>query len=243
MEPIEKNPVNYTFIISAICLFIIGIFIIGYIYIAKTSNNSYEYSLNVYIKAINKVNLSTKDFVKDGAIDAKMVKSNIPSIISTLQKSKDKILILTPDNKLKSSHDSLVEGLTNNINIYTQLLIMLNNPEAADINTSLDNIKNFKQGSITYYSKVLIPKIKIGLQKSTVAFIDSSIYYVDQLIKTKQNHIIEASQNVDFTNGIDEIFNNFQVVKTDFKAFLYSLRNNNGSYDDLINIVAKNKTD
>lgn len=243
MEPNEKIPINYNLILGVVCLFILAIFASYYIYIIKGSYNSYENNLNVYIKTINKANISTENFIKDGTINTQLTKSNIPNVINALQKSKDKILVLKPTDNLKFYQGSLIQGLTNNINIYTDLLNVLNNPEANDISSSRDNIKNLKEVCIACYSEAATGKIKISLQKNTVKFIDSSIYYMDQLVKIKKNQSISDSQNTDFTEGIDQTFKNFQVVKTDFKSYLYSLRNNNSNYDDLINLIIKNKAD
>ena len=243
MEPSEKNPINYMIIFAVICILILGVFASLYFYIIKGSYNSYENNLNVYIKEINKANISTANFTREGIIDTKLVRSNMPNIISTLQKSKDKILVLNPTDKFKFYQVSLIQGLTNNINIYAQLLNALNNPEATDITSSRNNVKNFEELCIDCYSQATTAKIKITLQKNTINFIDSSIYYLDQLVKIKKNQSISDSQNTDFINGIDETFKNFQIIKTDFKGYLYSLRNNNGNYDDLINLISKNKTD
>ncbi|MBC8059538.1 MAG: hypothetical protein H7Y18_02620 [Clostridiaceae bacterium] len=243
MEPTQRNPVRYMIILSMIFILILGVFISGYAIIMKGYYNSYESKLNIYIKAINKANNSTTAFMKEGTLDTQTAKSNIPNIINTLQKSKDNILLLNPTDKFKFCQAALIQGLTNNINIYAQLLTVLNNPEATDLSSSRNNMKTFKDACIGSYSQACIDKIKISLQKNTVDFIDSSIYYMDQLIKIKNNQGISDSQTTDFIGGVDESFKNFQVIKTDFKSYLYSLRNNNSNYDDLINKVFKNKTD
>ena len=243
MKPSEKKSVNYTVILSVLCIFILGVFASCYAYIIRSSYNSYENSLSVYIKAINKANISTDDFMKEGTINTQMTKTNIPNIIITLQNSKDKIEVLNPSNKFKFYQASLIQGLTNNINIYVQILNVLNNPKASDIGSSRDNVKSFKEVCIDCYSKAVVGKIKVSLQKNTINFIDSYIYYLDQLVKIKRNQSILDSQNTDFVNAIDETFKNFQIIRTDFKPSLYSIRNNKSSYDDLINLIVKNKTD
>ena len=246
MEPTKKKSLNLFFIFSLISLCIIGLFIIIYISAIKTPYNAYENNINTYIKQINKENLATEVFIKKGILDTQTAKTNLPKIISSLQKTKDKIQILVPSDTYKFHQISLIQGLTNNINMYVQLLNVLNNPEAMDISASRNNVKGFKEQCIKYYSQVNINKINIGLQKNTISFVDSSIYYIDQLVKIKSNQTIVISQNTDFINGIDGIFKNFQIIKTDFKAPLYSLRNNSSDssrYDTLINLIAKNKTD
>jgi hypothetical protein len=238
-----KNIIKYIVIISIIGILFFVVFFRGYLNVITTSYNPSERELNSNIVDIDKTNSIVVNFMKGQTIDTSKVREIIPSIITNLQQTKDKTSKINITDKYKSIQLSLLQGLSANINLYKQLLNILNNPNAHDIGASRDNLKKFKEDCISSYSQASKYRVKVGLQQNVVQFVDSSIYYVEELVKLQKNQTIINSQNTDFITGVDSVLKNFQELKTDYKDSIQAVRKGTSNYDEVINLISKNKTD
>ncbi len=228
-------------ILVVIVSLIVVIFLAGYLYIHNNSYNSYSKSLNKCIKTINTSNATAATLLYGQSIDTEKSKRTLPKIIDILQKTEVKIKALPARNQYKSYQASLTQGINSNINIYTQLLSILSNPEAFDIGGSRDNLKHLKDTTINFYSQASAGNIDISLPQNSIKYIDSSIYYVEQLVKLKNNQDINYSETLDFTYAVDAIFKRFLVIKTDFGNIVYTARSGQRSYDEILKVLDTNK--
>lgn len=229
-------------IVLSIIILITAVFLSTYYFFSKKSYTSYEKNLNSTLKDITKINESMNSFIDGQTIDSNKTKLDLPEKINSLVKHQHKIEQLNPTDKYIKTQETLLQGLTNNILTYKQIIAILNNPEGTDLDISLNNLNNYKEKCITSYSSISNKKLTITLPIESTKFINNTSYFTNQLIKLKKDKDILQSQNNDFINSLNNILSKFISIKTNFYPYVINARNNIGTYDDAIDLANKNKT-
>jgi hypothetical protein len=236
-----------TILITSIALFsiliIIFIFVFSYYSFINTTDKGYEKNIRANIKNINEINNSVVSCIKGQSIDAEKSRKELPEKTSSLLNIKNTITTLSPTEKHAKSHEYLVNGLTNNIHIYEQIVSILNNPESNDIDKSLEALKKYKNACMQNYSLFHIKTAEITLSENTLKYINNCTYYVDELVNLKKDREIRKSQYTDFVNEMDEILSSFIEIKMDFSYFKDKIDNKSMTYENALSEIDKIKTE
>ena len=181
----RKNTYKIILFLSIIMLSI-GIFLISYYSSITKVYNSYKTTLTTSINGINDANGNVSQFNSNQTIDVGYAKIQLPKIINELSVFKDDLLNSEPTTKYKNDNDNLKSGLDKNLLIYRQTLAILNNPSGGDIETSMENLKTYRNDCINFYSLIDVHNASISLPKISLSFIDNVLDYSDTAVMIKK---------------------------------------------------------
>lgn len=237
MKPKKKksNKLLITFLTLILCLVTItGVFLGTYYYMMNQSLGTVEKAIQAYVNDINKVNKSVGTLVKGQTIDADLAKKNLPGYIDSLTAIKDKAQKFVSTEKYKDTYANLVDGLTDNINLYRQILAILQNPNSSELQSAYNDLNKYKDQCLNHYAQFNIKDIKIDLPKEALNFVNYSSTYTLELAKIRRDADIKNSQALDFSEKLDAITQRFIPLRTDYAAQLQKIRSGSGSFDDLL---------
>lgn len=235
-----NKPIILVFSILGFALLAVGIFLGTYYFLIDKNSNSYQSNVQDIIKNINTVNVSTAKLSnKDNtAIDTEKARKELPGIIQALTDAKVKLQGLVPSDKYKSSHEALINGLSDNILVYRQITAFLDNVNGKDIEASGESLKKYTEDCVNDYSKASSSNaLKISLPIETKTFIDNTLNYINVQAGVLKEKEVTLSQNLDFVNSIDGILSGFNAVKVDLSPEILEARNTTKNYDNVISLA------
>ena len=223
--------------ILAIIMLSVGIFLISYYSFINKVYSSYKTTLITNINGINDVNKNISQFNSNQTIDIDYAKKQLPKIINALSVFRDNLLNSRPTTKYKKDNDNLKSGLDKNLLIYKQTLSILNNPSENDVETSMENLKAFRNDCINFYSLIDVDNASISLPKISLSFIDNVLDYSDTAVMVKKETDIKSRQNQEFINNIDELSTDFLNAKTNLYSYIIKVRKKEMSYNNLSTLI------
>lgn len=218
----------------------ICIFLISYYSSISKVYNSYKATLISNINGINDANKNVSQFNSNQTIDVDYAKKQLPIIINELSVYKDNLLNSEPTTKYKNDNDNLKSGLDKNLLIYRQTLAILNNPSGNDVETSMENLKTYRNDCINFYSLINVHNASISLPKISLSFIDNVLDYSDTAVMIKKETDIKSQQAQKFISNIDSLSTDFSNTKTNFYSDIIKVRKKEMSYDNLSKLVDEN---
>lgn len=223
----------YIYITLSSLLVVLLVFFLSYKLFLNHTYSKYESKIKNYIIDINSLNNSTYSLIKNGQYNPDNVKTGLSKIIASLSSDKNKINAIRPDSEYVLVQNNLISGITNNINMYRQITLILSNPKASDISSSFNDLKKYEDSCIQYYSNVKLRNLSISLPSNSVKFTDKSIYYINNLVKDSINSQVKLTEKNNFLGKVDEILNKLVPVKTDYDSEVENARNGSKSYSDV----------
>jgi hypothetical protein len=242
----SNKPIILVFSILGFALLAAGIFLGTYYFLIDRNSNSYESNIKEIIKNINTVNVSTVKLSNNDktAIDPDKARKELPGIIKALTDNKTKLQGLVPSEKHNDNHETLLNGLSNNILVYRQITAFLDNVNGKDIEAAGESLKKYKDDCINDYSKVSSNSVfKISLPTETTVFIDNTLNYINKLAGVLKEKEVILSQNLDFIGSIDEILSGFNKIKVDLSSEILAARNTTKNYDSVISLANRYRDD
>ncbi|WP_298842051.1 hypothetical protein [Clostridium sp.] len=214
-----------------------GIFLISYYSSINKVYSSYKSTLTTTINGINDINGSVSQFNSNQTIDVNYAKKQLPKIINDLSTFRDTLLNSQPTTKYKNDNDNLKSGLDKNLLIYRQTLAILNNPSGNDVETSIENLKTFRNDCINFYSLIDVHSAPISLPKPSLTFIDNVLDFSDTAVMVKKETDIKSRQNQEFISDIGGLSTNFLNIKTNLYSSVLKVRKKEMTYDALSKLV------
>lgn len=235
----KKNLFKIVLFISII-MTSIGIFLASYYSSINKVYDSYETNLATNINSINEVNNNISQFNSNQTIDVDYAKEQLPNIIKDLSNIRNTLAIAEPSSKYKKDHENLKSGLDKNLLLYRQSLAILNNPSGSDVETSMANLKTYRNDCMDLYSLVDIENLKIELPKTSLTFIENVLNYSSSAVMIRKETNIKLQQNQEFISKIDDLSRNFLGAKTNYHSSVIKVRKKEISYDELLSLVDNN---
>ena len=236
----NKRKMFKIIIILSLIMTSIGIFLASYYSSINKVYDSYETTLVTSINSINEINKNIAQFNSNQTIDVNFAKEQLPNIIKDLSNLRDDLANSQPSSKYKKDYENLKSGLDKNLLVYRQTLAILNNPSGKDVETSMENLKTYRNDCMNFYSLINIHNIKISLPDTSLTFIDNVLNYSYSALRIRKETDIKAEQNQEFISNIDALSNDFLKVRTNFYSYVIKIRKKEMSYDDLLTEVNDN---
>lgn len=226
-------------VISIIVLLLLGaaVFFGTYFLMIDKSASSYEKAIDSAINQITEENKKVGTYNKSLTIDPEKAKENLEDNINKLKSIKDLINTEIPTEKYRLSHRYLIEGLNNNISLYRQILVMLQNPGSKDIERSLSSLAKYEEDCEKNYSLFSIKTLKIALPSEAKDFIKNTNDYLTEVVRINKDLEIQNSQNVEFAESMDKVIEAFEEIKTDFSPHLEKARAGKDSLENVISTI------
>ncbi|MPQ33668.1 hypothetical protein E4V42_19845 [Clostridium estertheticum] len=242
---INKNIINTSnkrknlklIIFLSTILLSIGIFLICHYSSITNVYSSYKTTLITNINGINDVNKNVSQFNSNKTIDVDYAKKQLPKIINDLSVFKANLSNSQPTTKYKKDNDNLKSGLDKNLLIYRQTLAILNNPSGNDVETSMENLKTFRNDCINFYSLIDVHNASISLPKISLTFIDNILDYSDTAVMIKKETVLKSRQNQEFISDIDGLSTDFLNIKSNLYSYTIKVRKKEMSYYNLSKLV------
>jgi hypothetical protein len=201
----------------------------------------YKSQIITYVQNINKINDIADSIVNGQTINVISAKKLLPEAINSLTNLNTNIKNYPVENKYKNIFLNLSNGVNYNILMYKQLLAIVNNPDATDINSSLNNITAYKNSCNTYYTNIKSTTNSFSLPKQNDILVTNTSTFVSALINAKKNQAIINTQNLEFENNLQDIFSKFTTIKCNLYYYVECARKNQMSYSDVIGKALKNE--
>ena len=214
-----------------------SIFYICYYSSITNLYSSYKTTLITNINGINDVNKNVSEFNSNKTIDVDYAKKQLPKIINDLSVFKANLSNSQPTTKYKKDTDNLKSGLDKNLLIYRQTLAILNNPSGNDVETSMENLKTFRNDCINFYSLIDVHNASISLPKISLTFIDNILDYSDTAVMVKKETDIKSRQTQEFISDIDSLSTDFLNIKSNLYSYTIKVRKKEMSYYNLSKLV------
>lgn len=212
------------------------VFWVSYSSYLNPSTTKYISTLKKASTDINEINDNLKVITSAAPIDSDLAKEKIPTAIDSLTKVKSDISSLEPIVKFEDSTKNLLTALDYNINFYKQVIVILQNTKAKDLNVSLDNLQKYKPLIIDNYEKVNIQNISFKVSTSTISVLDSLIQYTKDLINrnsARENNKAIANK---YISSLEDTANSFYNIKANLSIFLDKARDTK-NYNEILKII------
>ncbi|WP_040212976.1 hypothetical protein [Clostridium polynesiense] len=224
---------------SAFILLIFVMFLFTYSYFATNSSKTYQGRVNISIKGITAQNRRLEDLIKDKTINVEKSLNLLPEILQDLSTIKDNLEKEEPSDKLREFHSNLYAGLSNNIRLYEQLKLSLENPNAKDIGKSFEALQEYRLQCVTSYEAAKYKRLSVELPKGTLEFIDNAFEYINEIIKLNRDSDIIASQKNEFIFSMDKLAASFNNINSDYTSALKRVREGEKNFDGIVNSIDK----
>ncbi|MCD2347491.1 hypothetical protein [Clostridium guangxiense] len=226
------------YILSLLAIVFLTIFIVYSLFNLNKYTSS-EKAIVTITDEIKKANEKSAS-LNSKELDSKQTGKDIKKISTALTKEASKLSKLSINDKYKTLIFNLKNGIKNNILLYKQLEACANNPDAPDIDASMNSLNTYKNLSTKYYSKITINNEKFSLPDNTLKFIDSFQTYFTIRKRNKTDKNFSLSMSSDFDNTMDAICTQFNLIRTDFSDYATKTRKKIISYDYAFDKINKN---
>ncbi len=235
-----KNNSNKLFTLSLVFCCLLLLFVISagtYSYLRKNPTKTYAGRAAQYLSEINQINSRTNELINDKTIHVDEAISLLPQLSTSLAAIKERLLAEMPEQEFIELNSSLISGITVNIALFEQLAIVLENPNSSDLSKSFENIQQYKEQCISYYTLNGRDGQKSPLSKDTLSFLENSFAYINELIKLNRDLDIINSQKNDFVLSMDSMLSSFKQLINDYALPLGSARTEKRSYSGIISSI------
>lgn len=237
MNASNKKTINSLLLILSFILIGIGVFYGTYYFFISKSVSSYEKVVTTEINTINRINETTSAFTKGQTINTEKILNELPSYISSLKISEEKLRKLNTNNKYSNDHENLLLGLKENISMYNQIYIICKNTKNVTLDKALTSLQNYRNNCMNYYALISIKDIKIDLPKECIDFVNNTVYFTEKQIRLNIDTQIANSQNKDFLNSLSNLIDTFNSINKDVSPQIVESRDNKENYDKLLNTL------
>jgi len=201
----------------------------------------YKRQISTYVQNINKINDIADSIVNGQTINVNSAKKLLPEAINSLTNLNTDIKNYPVENKYKNIFLSLNNGVNYNMLMYKQMLSIINNPYATDINSSLKNVVAYKNSCNTYYTNIKSTTNSFSLPKQNDILVNNASTYITYIINKEKTQEIINTQNLEFQNNLQDILSKFTTVKCNLYYYVECARKNQMSYSDVIGKALKNE--
>lgn len=156
-----------------------------------------------------------------------------------LQDSLKDVKSITPNNKFKNQNDNLILAMEANKKIYTQTLLILQNPTHKDIDNAVDALKKYIKDASNYYKASQIKKVSISLPEEILTLGDKITQFV-QIEKTDyeaKSRVYE--QYSKYFDEMDKIVSEFKKIKTDLQPNIDLIKSNKATIEDTYLVIER----
>lgn len=233
----SKHKIRNNIMCLFLYIFSVSIFCITYYVCHKSPSSLYEKSIKSYITNVNSINKKAALYSNNKTIYTEKIKQDFPNIIKNLSNQEKNIQALSPDSKYKEAQDNFLLGIKYNINIYSQILGIANNPNGTDLDKSLKNLCQYKTNCINCYSKVNIKSSSPSLTQETIKFIDSITFYTGQVVK---NNVVTISQDNEYNAEIEDLNTRIHELIDYHYRYVKNARQGRCTYDDVLANINSN---
>jgi len=233
----KKITVIFMFILFFLCI-TAGVFYGAFNFIVANTYSSYEKGALSGITEINKVNDTTSTLLKSGKLDTAKIIKDLPDTMNKLTKAATKISELTAAGKYTSINVKLEAGISSNIDAYREIIAFLSDPATSNATDALSKIQKDESNCLDFYSEGIIKDKTVAFSSKdngAYAFISAAISYLYDYSKQQKSDGVAKSQNETYINSIDDINSRYLKAKTDYFTLLSKVRQNNGTYEDVLN--------
>ncbi|MCY6354667.1 hypothetical protein [Clostridium sp. ZS2-4] len=237
MNASNKKLVNSLLLTLAFFIIGIGVFYGTYYFFISKSMSSYEKVVKTEINNINRINETTSVFTKGQTIDTEKILKELPSYVSSLKISEERLRKLTVNNKYSNDHKNLLIGLKENISMYDQIYIICKNTENVTLDKALTSLQNYRNNCMNHYTLISMNDTKIDLPKECINFINNTVYFTEKQIRLNIDNKIANSQNKDFLNSLNKLVDTFTPINKNLSLQIVEARSNKEGYDKLINNI------
>lgn len=236
----KKKPLLIIIVFLSIIMTSLGIFLASYYSSINKEYDSYESILATNINGINEANTNVSQFNSNETVDVEYAKEQLPLIIKSLTNLRNSLVAIDPSSKYKKNYENLKSGLDKNLLVYRQILGILNNPSGNDVETSMSNLKTYRNDCMDSYSLVNFNNLKIELPKPTLSFIENVLNYSSSAIIIKKETNIKQQQSQEFINKLEDLSRAFLNAKINHYPSVIKARSKDISYDTILSEVEKN---
>lgn len=229
----KKKKIAIPLIITLTITIILLIFGITYSNYLDPSTAKYINAMKKASSDIKSVNDELRIITSASPIDSDLAKERIPAAIEKLLNVKSEVSAIEPIVKYENDTNALITGLDDNINFYKQAIMILQNPNAADLNLSLENLQKYKSSMLYNYEKINIKNIDFKLSNSTITVFESTIQYTKDLIDKNKALENDKTATAKYIDSIENIADSFYNIKTNLSIDLDKSRSNK-NYDDIL---------
>jgi hypothetical protein len=196
--------------------------------------------LSSFVSDIQHFNSCTSKIVSGQTIDKKEAILMLPQTINSLKTIYKGTLNLKTDKKYQLYFNNLRLGINNNIDIYTNMMYVINNPMGKDVPYVMTNIKKQIILCNSHYSTIKLKNGDFKLPKNVNLFISSLNNYVESfVINSKQNEVVNIT-NSQYEDSIFNFWSSFNSIKTNLNYYAELARKNKISYDNAIGKAQQN---
>lgn len=188
------------------------------------------------IEVAKNINSTNKKILTltDISLSNETLKSTLPNTVEELQSIKDS---LDSSDEIISNKTNLLDGISNNILFYNQLLAILNNPKGTDVSNSLESLMSYGETTSNCY-KTLSP-INISFADNGKIFMknfETGIYREISTLQTKSSNI---KNNKEFLNIFENTTSNFFKTNKNYIALIEKCRTNHLEFKEVLNDLDK----
>ncbi len=231
MENLSKKSGFKLFINMSIAFLILCISTLSYTGFKNVKGSDYDPKLNTELLELKKLNESISCSLNFQNND---IKNDISANIKKLKEIKDNLGLYTSTGEYVLLN--LDTAVNNNILLYEQMLSIINNPNAKDVESSIDNLNSYKNSSIDSYIK--INKLNSKCIKDITDLINKAYFEFNEILKFNRDKDIKHVQSSEFTSKLESMFNRLPL-KNDYLTIIEKCRNNEYNYEVLLNSIEK----
>lgn len=240
LKPTKLNKLLKLFVIlSVVTISLIIIFFWTYYSFTNSSYAEFNKEIVAYTKNITEQNELVENLFTGDILNEEDSKTSLPKIRDELLDTLKGLKALNPPKKFESDFTFLKEGLDYNIQVYKQIIAILNRPYSNDLENSLTELSGFTDKCMENYSLIINKSMYIFLPDTTLKYIDAVNSYANKSIIERDSKKLIKEKNIEYAKLIEEINKKFMTVynKRDYNSLVEKARKEKSNYTDIIILI------
>lgn len=224
----KKNSVPLRLGLAILTVILVcAIIFIAYSFTRSDANQTYLNQLGACTSKVDQGNIhigEIADKLKSLNVQDTSTLHSLQDAIDNEIKILDKALLqataLAAPGKLKTSYQSLINGIRSNRYIYTQTNLILKNTRSARLSAAMEDLKGYIDNTARCYAAAKLKKASLTLPASVVSLPEQLNAYALKKRSFYESKARTQQLYVGYFNSMDGILKQFSTTKTDLNINL-----------------------
>lgn len=241
----KKIMLKLLILILTLCV-VGGIFFATYHIIVNKNNATYTLTLKEQKKAVDDANNAAAEAAKKlSSMDEgdeetlSQVKDAFNEAESAIRDAISATKKISIPAKYQTQFDQLLAGMDYNKKIYSQALLLINNPTSSDRDAGLTDLGNYISEAASSYNEGVINGISIELPDEILSLQGTIDTYSGALYKEYDDKLNALNKNKEYYDAMEEIIKNFKAEMTDLSISFEKIANNQATVSEVYSSIEK----
>ena len=241
----KKILIKIIIFVLTLCL-VGGIFFAAYYFVNNKASVTYTSSLKQQKKAVDNANKNAAkaaDTLGSITEEDKEALSQVTDAFHTAEGELKKAITATRKisipSKYQTQYEQLLAGMDFNKKLYTQALLIIENPTSADRADALKDLGAYISSAASSYYKGEINGVAIELPNEILSLQGTVDNYSEDIYNEHQDKITELNKNKEYYDAMNDVIRSFKNEMTDLSYSFKKITSGQSTVTDIYSVIEK----